>query len=362
MRVKAAIVRAHGAPLAIADLDLDEPRSGEILVRVIASGVAMRDRLSIDGELAMPLPFVPGCEGAGIVERVGEGVAKPAAGESVLVMAMHDSQAGVRHDGTAPFHDGDEAVHGFFFGQSSFATHLLCPAELAVPMADGAPLELLAALGQEILLGAGLVLQKLAVAAGETVVITGADAVGLGACMAAAALGAGSVIVADPRESRRALALEVGATVAVPADEGLGSVVKSLDADGARHALETSGAPAALAGCKASLASDGRCVVVDAQGLASLDVATLVPRLAALHVEGLLPLEKLVAYFPFEHVNDALAAHAAGDVVKPVLRFSLGSFGGLDRALQEGAAQEEPANEPAEAPADGQRDPARVTA
>ncbi len=371
MRVKAAVARAYGAPLVIEDLDLDEPLAGEVLVRMIASGVAACDRAAVTGELGMPLPFVPGCEGAGIVERVGEGVVNPAPGDAVLIVAAHGSQgrtlAGVRLDGSTPFAGDDGAVNGFFFGQSSFATHLLCPAALAVTVADGAPLELLAGLGREVLLGAGLVLQELAVEAGATIVVTGADAVGLGACMAAAAAGAGSIILADPRESRRELALEVGATIAVPADEGLGSVVMSLAAEGAVYALETTGAPAARAGCEASLGLNGRCLVASEDHLARLDVRTLIPRLLALHVEGRFPLEKLVAYFPFELVNDALVALASGETAKPVLRFSLGSFGNLDRALQEGAAQEGPqgdtgGSEPADAPADGEREASPVTA
>ncbi len=372
MRVKAAVARAHGAPLAIAELDLDEPRAGEILVRMIASGVAACDRAAIAGKLAMPLPFVPGCEGAGIVERVGDGVTVPAAGDAVIIVpSAHlkgSAFTGKRLDGSAPFTGERGAVHGFFFGQSSFATHLLCRAELAISVADGAPLELLAGLGGEVLLGAGLVLQELALEAGSTIVITGADAVGLGACMAAAAAGAGSVILADPRESRRELALEVGATIAVPTDDGLGSVVMSLAADGARYALETSGAPAAHAGCEASLGADGRCLVVDENALAQIDAGALIPRLLELHAQGRFPLEKLVAYFPFELVNDALAAVASDEVAKPVLRFSLGSFGDLDRALQEGAAQEEPdgsdagGSEPADAPAEGEREAPPVTA
>ena len=366
MRVKAAVARAHGAPLSIVELDLDEPREGELLVRLLACGVALADRQAIDGTLAMPLPFVPGCEGAGIVERAGDGVAAAAGGAVLIVGPDSRALAGVRLDGSAPFHTDSGAINGFFFGQSAFATHILCRAELAVPVADDAPLELIAALGREVLLGAGLVLQDFDDADGATIVITGADAVGLGACMAAAATGFGTIILADPRESRRELALKVGATIAVPADDGLAAVVKSLAADGARYALETSGAPAARAGCEASLSTGGRCVIANASALDRLDVGALVSRMVALHGARRFPLEELVSYFPFEHVGDALDAHAAGAVVKPVLRFSLGAFDDLDRALHEGAALAEPSGdpdgEPVDAPADGDCEAAAITA
>ena len=97
MRVKAAVARAQGAPLSIEDLDLDDPQAGEILVRMIASGVAACDLAAIAGELAVSLPFVPGCEGAGIVERVGEGVTAFVTGsDGADLVAAVVAEAGVR--------------------------------------------------------------------------------------------------------------------------------------------------------------------------------------------------------------------------------------------------------------------------
>lgn len=354
MRVEAAVIRAHGAPLVVAELELDEPGPGEILVRLIATGVAACDVTAAGGS-ALPLPFVPGCEGAGIVERVGDGVISPVAGQAVVVAPRRgrEQALGIAAGLAARFSNDDGPVYGGFGGQSSFATHMLCAAELAVPVADAAPLELIAGLGREVALGAGLVLQALANTAATTVVVTGADAVGLGACMVAAAVGCERIILADPRAARRELALTVGATIAVPADEGLAAVVRSLDAEGAGFAFETSGAPLALRCCADSLAPGGRCLEADDTARADLDFAAVLPRLAAMVETGTLPLEKLVAFFPFEQVNEALAALENGAVAKPVLRFPLGPFGQLDRALQVGAAVDvpEPAPDPAEAPA-----------
>lgn len=346
MRAEAAVVRAPGAPLVITELELAEPGPGEVLVRLVATGVAACDVAAASGRSAVSLPFVPGCEGAGIVERVGDGVATPAAGQAVVVVA---TLPGMLSDGAAPLTGVEGPVHGGFGGQSSFATHLLCAANLAVPVADEAPLELLAGLGHEVSAGAGLVLRTLGEERVATVVVTGADAVGLGACMAAAALGVERVILADPRAARRELALGLGATVAVPTDAGLAAAVKGLDAEGARYAFETSGAPAALVGCEASLSPDGRCIRADAAPAGSVDV---LPRLAAMVASGALPMEKLVTFFPFEAADEALAALESGDAAKPVLRFPLGPFGELDRALQAAAAIDTPAvDETADAPA-----------
>ena len=390
MKVKAAVARSRGAPLRLEGLELDEPRADEILVKLVASGVGAADLDAIQGRLAMPLPFVPGAEGAGIVERVGADVAEIAAGDSVIVSfdfcghcehcttgrprACVDFAAlnlsGRRPDGSPPFAEDGRGVNGRFFGQSSFATHLVCRASSAVKVATGAPLELLACLGGDLLLGAGAILHGFQMRPGDSLVITGADAVGLMAIMAAKARGAKVIVVADADERRRARASEIGASLTVHGTDDLADMVRSLAADGVAFALETTGDPAARKACLASLARGGSCAMVDPPKSARVDFedqlaegsalilsvdghappAILVKDLVALHAQGALPLEQLVDFFPFEHVNDALDALQAGAVVKPVLRFSLGTFGDLDRALVEGAAQDAPEDDPPDSP------------
>lgn len=398
MKVKAAVARSHGAPLSLEGLTLDEPRADEILVKLIASGVAATDLDAIAGRFAMPLPFVPGAEGAGIVERAGDAVSTIVPGDSVIVSfdfcghcgpcvvgrshACVDFAAlnlsGRRLDGTAPFHDDGHAVNGRFFGQSSFATHLVCRAARAVKVATGAPLEVLACLGGDLLLGAGAILHGFQLRAGDSLVVTGADAIGLMATMVAKAAGAKMIIVADPDEKRRALASELGASVAVHAVEDLADLVRSLVGDGARFALDTTGDASAQTACLASLAPGGSCALVHPPAGTSLDFAdqraegkililsvdghaspaVLIPELVALHAKGSLPLEHLVDFFAFEHVNDALDALRHGAVVKPVLRFPLGAFGDLDRALAEGTELEPPADQ---TPEDERADEKAVT-
>ncbi len=377
MKVMAAVARHFGEPLRIEPLEVDEPRESELLVRLIASGVARVDREAIAGRLAVELPFVPGSEAAGIVERVGPGVQTPAPGAAVLIAYgacglcpnCRDGDrrrcqefetrnlAGCRADGTTPFvgttppAGEDPAVRGFFFGQSSFATHVLCRAADAVVVDTGVPLELFAALTGEFLTGAAPLLD-LDLRAENTVLIAGAGFVGLAACMVAKARGIKTIIVADPDEDRRKLALAVGATIAVPMDDGLPAVVASLAPDGARFALDASGAASGRTACLASLARNGTCASTETQPIdesvgaagtcvsadAGIDAGKLLPRLIAFYRDGELPIERLVNFFPFEQVNDALGAAETKTVVKAVLRFSLGSFGDLDRAGTEGSA------------------------
>ena len=384
MRIKAAVARARNAPLSIEGVDLEGPRAGELIVRLVAAGVAQVDLDAIAGSLAIVLPFVPGSQSAGIVEHVGEGVAGFAAGDAVVIgHAFCGTCAncaagrplsclrfaalnlgGKRADGSTPLtqDDGTGGLYGLFYGQSAFATHVVCRAADAVKVPMGAALELLACLGGELLIGAGVVARHFAVGEGDTLVITGADAVGLVACMVAKARGAATIVVADPRLTGRNLALECGATIAVHTDNDLPSAVRSVIADGAQFGIDTTGHSGAITACLDSLRPGGACALLhpavglpaDLQGqgsegetilvAADVDVApgSLIPALAAFHAQGKLPLDTFVNFFPFELVNDALAALAGGRVLKPILRFPLGSFGDVDRAASEGAEAGEP--------------------
>lgn len=379
MEVKAAVARTRGSPLVIEGLSLDEPRPDEILVRLIASGVTLSDRDAIDGLLPMCLPFVPGSEAAGIVERVGRAVAHIAPGDAVVTcyaacghctncQAGHARRCvhfdvlnltGRRPDGSAPFRQ-DEPVGGFFFGQSSFATHILCRAMDAVRVRATAPLEVLACLGGEILAGAGTIRRGFRLSEGDSLAVSGADAAGLVAVMLAKTLGADPIVVADPDENRRKIATECGATVTVHTDDALADAARGLTGDGVRFALDTTGHGTAEEACRRSVRRGGVCafktaeaseqpgsgtqvavgqpVIIPADGHGS--PAALIPELAALYDQGRLPLDLLISFFEFQHVNDALDAYRRGRVVKPILRFSLGSFGDLDRAKTEGAVSE----------------------
>ena len=137
-------------------------------------------------------------------------------------------------------------------------------------------------------------------------------------------------------------------------------------ADGARFAIDTTGHAGAITACLDSLMPGGSCALLhptvglptDLQGQGSggetilvgadVDVAphAIIPALATLHAKRSLPLERFVTFFPFESVNDALLALVEGAVVKPVLRFSIASFGEVDRAASEGADAGEPETTP----------------
>ena len=193
MRVTAAIARVAGQPLDIVELELDEPRAGEVRVRMVATGVCHTDALVRDQVLPTPLPVVLGHEGAGVVEAVGEGVATVRPGDHVVLgfnscgscascRSGHPAYCetfpahnfgGARADGTTSLRDGGTAVSSHFFGQSSFATFANVSERSVVKVRDTAPLDILGPLGCGLTTGAGAVLNVLRPDAGSSIVVFG---------------------------------------------------------------------------------------------------------------------------------------------------------------------------------------------
>jgi aryl-alcohol dehydrogenase len=300
--------------------------------------------------------MVFGHEGAGVVEAVGSAVSTVAPGDLVC-LSFHscgacevcaagrpayclDSAAnsrGTRADGSTPLTASGRPVYGSFFGQSSFATHAITRETNAVRVPDGLSPVLAAPLGCGVQTGAGTVLNVLEPSPGESLVVFGAGAVGLSAVMAARAVGC-SVVAVDPVESRRDLALSLGAADAVAP----GAELRDLTGGGAHHAIDTTGRSDVIGTALATLRREGTLAVVGIGGRAEFDIMTvmtgglrirdviegdavpadMIPRLAGLHRQGLLPLEKLVVEYPFADIERAAADAASGRTVKPVLTFA----------------------------------------
>ncbi|MCG7757054.1 MAG: alcohol dehydrogenase catalytic domain-containing protein, partial [Nitrosomonas sp.] len=234
-KIKAAVVRQKGGPFQIEDLMQDDPRSDEVRVRIVATGMCHTDMVARDQLYEVPLPVVLGHEGSGVVEQIGSHVKKVAVGDHVVLTYMWCGHCkpclrgdltyceqfyalnfnGAREDGsTSTFTTGNtpEPVHDHFFGQSSFGTFALVHERNAIKVPKDAPLELLGPLGCGIQTGAGAVMNALKVNPGSSFAAFGGGAVGLSAVMAARAAGATIIISVDVVPSRLALAMELGAT------------------------------------------------------------------------------------------------------------------------------------------------------
>lgn len=364
MEISAAVVREAGGPFTIETLELEAPGAGEIRVRIVATGLCHTDLVVRDQVLPTPLPAVLGHEGAGIVEELGPGVEGLAPGDAVVLgfaacrecapctagepaYCTHFAAlnfGGCRADGSKALHDAAGAVSSHFFGQSSFASHVLVAAKNVVRVPASAPLALLGPLGCGIMTGAGAVMNTLGVGAGDDVLVSGGGPVGLSGVMAAAAAGARTIVLVDPLESRRALARELGATHALdPAAGPVADQLRAILPGGASRILETSGLVAAVEQAIACLGVRGRLGLVgvprslsDTAALPLLpllslgasvhgitegdaDPQTFIPRLLALHEQGRFPFDRLIATYPLDQINAAIADQHAGRCVKAVL-------------------------------------------
>lgn len=361
MEITAAVTSETGGPFALRELELEEPRTDEVRVRIVAVGVCHTDMVVRDQELPTPLPAVLGHEGAGVVDGVGGGVTKVAPGDHVVLsyafcgvcancqtgrpMYCLDFLAanfsGARLDGTTPIGGG---VNGGFFGQSSFATYALVNQRNLVKVPKDAPLELLGPLGCGIQTGAGAVLNGLRVEAGCSLVVFGVGSVGLAAVMAGRVAGATSIIAVDLNRDRLGLAAELGATHTLhPEDGDVVARVQDLTGGlGADYSLECTASPQVLRQAVDCLTVTGTCGLIGAAPLGTevtLDTASIlfgrtlrgviegdsvpevfIPRLVELHRQGRFPLERLVEFYDFADINRAVEDAEQGAVIKAVLQ------------------------------------------
>lgn len=365
-QIRAAVARETGKPLQFENASLEAPRDNEVLVRMVATGVCHTDMVVRDQQFQTPLPMILGHEGAGVVEQVGRTVTTVAVGDHVVMTYAycglcspcatgHPAHcanmgqlnfAGARLDGSSSAcdHHGGE-LHDHFFGQSSFATHAVASELNVVKVPKEVPLELLGPLGCGIQTGAGAVLNAMKVNAGSSFAAFGTGAVGLAAIMAARVAGATKIIAVDVNAARLSLALELGATHAInsretdPVEE-----IRRLTGGGADFTLECSGRAAVLRQAIDSVGLLGTCGIVGAtpqgteasfnvndvmipgrriMGIVQGDVVsrTFIPHLIELFQQGRFPFDRLVKFYSFDQVNEAMADSESGVTIKPILRF-----------------------------------------
>lgn len=361
MKVEAALLREHQAPLSIETIELDSPRPDEVLVRLVATGICHTDIMMTRGfPIPVPTPFVLGHEGAGVIEAAGAAVTGLAPGDHVVLSFDHcgacgNCQAGHaaycetffvnfsgrRRDGTPTMQEGGAPVGANFFGQSSFATYAVTRAANVVKVDKDLDLRLLGPLACGIQTGAGAVMNVLRPPVGATVAVFGAGAVGLSAVMAARVMGAATIIAVDLHAARLDLARDIGATHVI--DAGVDDPVEGIRAltggKGVDYSVEASGAPPAIAAAIGALAVRGTCGIVGGGPPVMLNVPELmqggrtvtgigmgdavpmlmIPRLIALFRQGRFPFDRLIRFFPFDRLNDAMAASSSGDAIKPVV-------------------------------------------
>lgn len=362
--MRAALLERIGTPLVVRDLRLDEPHSGEILVRVEAAGVCHSDQHYLVGDLRCPLPVVPGHEGAGVVEAVGPGVTRVGVGDRVCLMwrprcgqcrycligrpalcesgRIHATSGGLL-DGTTRLYDGDEEVH-HLLGVSCFAEHCVVSERAVVPVPAAIPPEIAAITGCAVITGVGAVLNAVGSCAGEGIVIFGAGGVGLSAAMGAALAGANPIVVVDIVAARLAAAARLGATHTIDASrEDVAAAIEAIRPGGLEWAIEAIGRPETLETAVDVLRPGGTLVAVGLGAVGktfAVPINVLVqrekrvvgslygsanplvdlPRLFELYLAGRLPLDALIGdRYPLDDINAAFAGMAAGSVGRGVV-------------------------------------------
>ena len=263
MNVRAAVLERFGEPLVVQDVDLGQPRQGEVLVRLRACGICHTDMYSASG--ADPSGYVPcvlGHEGAGVVESVGEGVRSlqrgdhvvtlfsPQCGECVncrsgktnICVAIREHQnAGYLPDGTTRLSREREPLR-HFMGCSTFAEATVMPEIALAKVSAEAPFEAACLFACGLSTGLGAAMFRAPVEPGATVVVFGAGMVGLGAVVGARLQGAGRIIAVDLSEQRLELARHHGATDAwIGGPDVVERVLEETAGFGAEFTFEATG-------------------------------------------------------------------------------------------------------------------------
>jgi len=233
IKSKAAVAWGPGEALKMEELDVELPKKGEVLIRIVATGVCHTDAFTLSGDDPEGVfPSVLGHEGGGIVEMVGEGVTSVEVGDHViplytaecgkckfctsgktnLCQAVRETQGkGLMPDGTSRFSkDGEPIYH--YMGCSTFSEYTVLPEISLAKVNKSAPLEEVCLLGCGVTTGMGAVLNTAKVEQGDTVAIFGLGGIGLSAIIGARMAGASRIIGIDINESKFDLAKQLGAT------------------------------------------------------------------------------------------------------------------------------------------------------
>jgi len=360
--MKAAVLRALGAPLAIEEIQVSTPGPREVLVRTMAAGVCHSDLHVVDGALPNPLPVVLGHEPAGLVERVGSDVQDFAPGDHVIgclsVFCGHceycvtgrpnlcGGETTVRGPADQPRLSKDGQPLAPFAHLGAFAEQMLVHENALVKVRTDMPLDRAALIGCGVTTGLGAALNTAKVCPGQTAAVIGCGGVGLSIIQGCRIAGAARIIAVDTRDWKLDLARQLGATDAVHAAAGnpVAAVVE-MTAGGVDYAFEAIGLPATVRQAVRMTRKGGTTVMVGVVPVGTnveLPGADIVlrektilgcmmgsnrfrldmPRYVDLYLQGQLKLDEMIsARLPLDRVNDALDALRQGTAARSVLVF-----------------------------------------
>jgi S-(hydroxymethyl)glutathione dehydrogenase/alcohol dehydrogenase len=368
MKIRAAVLEEFGQPLTITELDLAEPGPGEVLVRLEACGVCHTDMYTASG--ADPSGYAPtvlGHEGAGIVEKLGDGVTSVATGDRVvtlfspqcrecehcrspktnLCLAIRDQQnLGYLPDGTTRLsRDGEPIRH--FMGTSTFAEYTVMPEIALAKVSPQAPADRACLFACGLSTGLGAAINTARVEPGSTCVVFGAGMVGLGAVAGCRLQGAERIICVDLSEDRLKLATGQGATDTwIGGPDTVPKILEETRGFGADYTFEATGLVQVMRQAVESARMGwGLCTVAGVAGRGeTLDIIPRflitgrrvcgssfggvkgrdqVPQLVQRYLDGEIDVDPFISHrMTLDEVNDAFALMERQDGIRSVLSFA----------------------------------------
>ena len=369
MKTRAAVAWEAGKPLEIEEIDLEGPKEGEVLVRLVATGVCHTDAFTLSGEDPEGIfPAVLGHEGGGVVEEVGAGVTSVKVGDHVIPLYTPECGTcsfctsgktnlcqrirvtqgqGLMPDGTSRFSKNGKPIF-HYMGTSTFSEYTVLPEIAVAKISEKAPLEKVCLLGCGITTGIGAVLHTAKVEPGSTVAVFGLGGVGLSAIQGAAIAKAGRIVAVDINESKFELARQFGATDCVnPNDHSdpIQDVIVDLTDGGVDYSFECVGNTnlmrAALECCHKGW---GESIIVGVAG-AGQEISTRpfqlvtgrvwrgtafggtkgrsqLPGMVEQYMDGDIKVDEFITYtMPLEDINRAFDLMHEGKSIRSVIHF-----------------------------------------
>ncbi|MGP4972900.1 S-(hydroxymethyl)glutathione dehydrogenase/class III alcohol dehydrogenase [Psychrobacter alimentarius] len=370
IKSKAAIAWGPNEPLSIEEVDVMLPKKGEVLVKIVASGVCHTDAFTLSGEDPEGVfPAILGHEGGGIVEQIGEGVTSVQVGDHVIPLytaecgvckmcrsgktnlcsAVRETQGkGLMPDGTTRFYkDGEPIYH--YMGCSTFSEYTVLPEISLAKVNKEAPLEEVCLLGCGVTTGMGAVMNTAKVEEGATVAIFGLGGIGLSAIIGAEMAKASRIIAIDINESKFELAKKLGATDCINPkdyDKPIQEVIVELTDGGVDYSFECIGnvdvMRSALECCHKGW---GESVIIGVAG-AGQEISTRpfqlvtgrvwrgsafggvkgrseLPGYVERYLAGEIPLQDFITHtMPLEGINDAFDLMHKGESIRSVVHFA----------------------------------------
>ncbi len=366
MKTRAAVVYEHNEPVVVEELELEEPKSNEVLIRTGASGVCHSDLSVVTGAIYYNDAVALGHEGAGTIERVGDGVTDFCPGDRVILSFVtycgtcrmclmdkvclcesYDVPRGFQLDGTYRLYNKSGKPIYQMARIATMSEYMVVPEQNLVKIAPHYPLEKAALVGCGVTTGVGAVLNTARVEPGSTVAVIGAGGVGLNVIQGAVLARAERIIAVDIAAKKLDLAKRFGATDVVNAGasdpiEAVREVTAGLGVD---YAFEVIGNPKTIVQAYRMVRAAGTAVIVGmahheaevslpAQHLVSTERQLIgsfygscrprvdMPKLLSLYEEGKLKLDELITrHYRLEQINEAFADMEAGENARGVIVF-----------------------------------------